>query len=455
MRRKKGYGGIVFLSILIGLIAGGVYLYTADVFEREVPQIRIENSGYWNGSAPLKIAIADKSGITAYKIVLRSGNDARVLAEETLRVPEPSKTFELKVPANVIGLQTETVTLEVEARDASRWNFFAGNLAVKTVTLAIDARRPKVSIVSNSYKITKGGSALVVFQAEDEHMKELYIETSFGKRFKAEPFYAEHYYIALIAWPVTAENFRAYVTADDLAGNNVKVYIPLHLQDKLYRVSKIELSDSFLGGKVADLAGTYGAPADADRIERFRFVNETLREKNEKLIHDLTSKVSDTQIDHFDQVPFYPLRNGKVVANFGDHRLYYYNGEKVSESYHLGLDLASVKMGKILTRNPADVVFSDDNGIYGNMPVLAHGLGLYTLYGHCSSVNVAAGEHVNGGTHIANTGMTGYAMGDHLHFGVLVQGVEVRPEEWMDEQWIRLNIKDVIGEAKKVIDRRR
>lgn len=455
MRRKKGYGGILFLSILIGLIAGGVYLYTSDMFEREAPQIRIENSGYWNGSAPLKIAVSDQSGITAYKIVLRSGSDAQVLAEATLPAPEPSKTFELKVPANLLGLQTDAVTLEVEARDASRWNFFAGNLAVKTVTLAIDAHRPKVSVVTNSYKITRGGSALVVFQAEDEHMKELYIETSFGKRFKAEPFYAEHYYIALIAWPVTEENFRAYVIADDLAGNNVKVYIPLHLQDKQYHVSKIELSDRFLNGKVSDLAEIYGVPADADPIERFRFVNETLREKNEKLIHDLTSKVSDTQIDRFEQAPFYPLRNGKVVANFGDHRLYYYHGEKVSESYHLGLDLASVKMGKILTQNPADVVFSEDNGIYGNMPVLAHGLGLYTLYGHCSGVNVASGEHVKAGAHVANTGMTGYAMGDHLHFGVLVQGVEVRPEEWMDKQWIQLNVKDIIREAKKVIDRRR
>ena len=455
MRRKKGYGGIIFLSILIGLIAGGVYLYTSDTFEREIPDIRIENSGYWNGSAPLKVSISDKSGITAYKIVLRSGNDQTVLAEETLPSPEPSKSFELKVPASALGLKTDTVTLEVKARDASRWNFFAGNLALKTATLSIDALRPKVSVVTNSYKITKGGSALVVFEAEDEHLKELYIETSFGKRFKAEPFYAEHYYIALIAWPVTAENFRAYVIADDLAGNNVKVYIPLHLQEKQYQVSKIELSDRFLGGKVEDLAEIYGAPANADAIERFRFVNETLREKNEKLIHDLTSKVSDTQIDTFDQVPFYPLRNGKVVANFGDHRLYYYHGEKVSESYHLGLDLASVKMGKIITQDPGDVVFSEDNGIYGNMPVLAHGLGLYTLYGHCSSVNVSNGEHVNAGAHIANTGMTGYAMGDHLHFGVLVQGVEVRPEEWMDAQWIRLNVKDVISEAKKVIDRRR
>jgi len=455
MRRKKGYGGIVFLSILIGLIAGGVYLYTSDTFERDVPEIEIPNNGYWNGSVPLKVNMKDKSGIVSYKITLRSGDVQTVLDEATLTAPEQAKSFDVKVPEQLLGQNAETVTLEVQARDASRWNFFAGNQAVKTVTLSIDSRRPRVSIVTNSYKITQGGSALVVFEAEDEHLKDLYIETSFGKRFKAEPFYAEHFYIALIAWPVTAENFRAYVIADDIAGNSAKAYIPLHLQEKKYHVSKIELSDSFLGGKVADLAQMYGAPADADKIERFRFVNETLREKNEKRIHDVTSKVGDTRVDTFSQVPFYPLRNGKVVANFGDHRLYYYHGKRVSESYHLGLDLASVKMGKIMTRNPAEVVFAEENGIYGNLPILAHGLGLYTLYGHCSSLKVSQGTHVKAGTQIANTGMTGYAMGDHLHFGVLVQGVEVRPEEWMDDHWIKLNIKDVIKEAKKVIGLRR
>ncbi|MBD3800875.1 MAG: M23 family metallopeptidase [Campylobacterales bacterium] len=454
-RRKKGYGGIMFLSILLAIIGGAVYLYTSDAFERDVPDIRIENSGYWNGEAPLKVSIDDQSGILEYKITLISGSNQTILSEAKMPSPEKSKQLELQVPARTIGKQTDVVTLEVEVRDASRWNFFAGNRAVQRVTLKIDAHRPKVGIIANSYKITQGGSALVVFEAEDENLEELYVETSFGRRFKAEPFYATNYYVALIAWPVTSERFRAYVIATDVAGNRAKAYIPLHLQEKQYHVSKIKLSDHFLNGKVSDLAQMYGAPANADMIERFRYVNETMRAQNEELIHNITSKVGESQVDGFEQQPFYPLRNGQVVASFGDHRLYYYNGEKVSESYHLGLDLASVKMGKIKIQNPSEIVFADENGIYGNMPILAHGLGLYTLYGHCSNVNVTQGEHVDAGTHIANTGMTGYAMGDHLHFGVLVQGVEVRPEEWMDKQWIRLNVTDVIKEAKKVIDRRR
>jgi murein DD-endopeptidase MepM/ murein hydrolase activator NlpD len=49
--------------------------------------------------------------------------------------------------------------------------------------------------------------------------------------------------------------------------------------------------------------------------------------------------------------------------------------------------------------------------------------------------------------------MTGLALGDHLHFGIVVQGIEVRPEEWMDANWMRVNVFNVIEDAKKIITR--
>jgi len=86
------------------------------------------------------------------------------------------------------------------------------------------------------------------------------------------------------------------------------------------------------------------------------------------------------------------------------------------------------------------------------MPMIDHGLGLYTLYGHCSTILVQQDEVIDAGTPIAKTGMTGLALGDHLHFGVLVQGIEVRPEEWMDKKWIRNNIDNVFKEASSIIE---
>ncbi|MCD4667411.1 MAG: M23 family metallopeptidase, partial [Sulfurimonas sp.] len=188
-------------------------------------------------------------------------------------------------------------------------------------------------------------------------------------------------------------------------------------------------------------------------IEQFLIINEDVRAKNEKLIHSLSSKVSDEMIDDFKINKMYPLKNAQVVASFGDHRKYFYNGKKVSESYHLGIDFASNAMATIRPQNGGDVVYADYNGLYGHMPMIYHGLGLYTLYGHCSAINVSVDEVVNAKADIADTGKSGYAMGDHLHFGVLIQGVEVRPQEWMDKKWIKLNITDVIKNAKDIINK--
>ena len=84
--------------------------------------------------------------------------------------------------------------------------------------------------------------------------------------------------------------------------------------------------------------------------------------------------------------------------------------------------------------------------------MINHGFGLFSLYGHCSSLNVKAGDSVKAGDIIANTGVTGLAMGDHLHFGMLVQGIEVRPEEWMDNGWMKDNVTGVLNAAKKMVE---
>jgi murein DD-endopeptidase MepM/ murein hydrolase activator NlpD len=85
------------------------------------------------------------------------------------------------------------------------------------------------------------------------------------------------------------------------------------------------------------------------------------------------------------------------------------------------------------------------------MPLIDHGLGLYTLYGHCSSVLVQKGQKVKRGQIIAKTGVSGLALGDHVHFGVLVQGIEVHPLEWMSKSWLKTHINDVFKKADRIL----
>jgi murein DD-endopeptidase MepM/ murein hydrolase activator NlpD len=64
---------------------------------------------------------------------------------------------------------------------------------------------------------------------------------------------------------------------------------------------------------------------------------------------------------------------------------------------------------------------------------------------------VKKGDIVRRGMVIARTGATGAVFGDHLHFGVYIQGIAVQPLEWMDQHWINTNIIKVIKDARRMI----
>jgi len=452
--RKRNNSSIGTLFIMTLVIAGSLFIYFSSMFERNAPVVTMTESGFWNLKKALHIKISDESGVKSYKITLKSETQEKTLQYEQLINPEQLLNLEVEPPRSTYGMKDKEIQIIVEANDVSKWNFLNGNAVKQVFTFKIDKKRPRVSIVSNSYKISRGGSALVIFKVEDENLDTLYIEGNKDKHFIAQPFYKDGYFISLLAWPVIDSNFKATVVAKDKAGNVAKAYIPLYLKQKNYKVSHMKLSDRFLKGKIADLAEEFVETQGVENsLEQFKIINEDVRAKNEALIHELSSKVEDKKINSFKINKMYPLKNAQVIATFGDHRKYSYGGEYISESYHLGLDLASNAMASIKPQNGGEIVFSDYNGLYGNMPMIYHGLGLYTLYGHCSSIKVNSGDTITKKEVIANTGKSGYAMGDHLHFGVLVQGIEVRPQEWMDKQWIKLNIHDVIKSAKKIIDR--
>ncbi|HDK82026.1 MAG TPA: M23 family metallopeptidase, partial [Nitrospirae bacterium] len=119
-------------------------------------------------------------------------------------------------------------------------------------------------------------------------------------------------------------------------------------------------------------------------------------------------------------------------------------GKAISRSVHLGYDLASVSNSPVEAANSGVVRFSGDLGIYGNTVIIDHGMGLMSLYGHLSTVTVRQGQSVEKGDIIAQTGSTGLAGGDHLHFGILLHGIEISPLYWWDPHWIKVNILDYL-----------
>ncbi|MCR6579131.1 M23 family metallopeptidase [Campylobacter insulaenigrae] len=452
--RKKSNKKWFFLVFLI-LIAIVAFVLNTSWFERDVPNIQTKSEIiYSNLNNPISIEIDDKIPLKNIKVVLFKNNDldGQILVNENVKGSKRNVKFDLKLPKLAYKEKVDSFKLLIEASDNSLWNFFLGNTAYKEIKIIVDTKNPYVEILDNSYQIEQGGVGSVVFKANDENLESVYIATDKDKIFKATPFVKEGYYAALIAWDAKDENFRAYVVAEDKAGNINKQRIKYYFANRKYRVSNIKLNDNFIDGKIDVLAQNY-APQDKElnRLEKFKFVNEDLRNSNEELIHEITSKVPDTILNNFKINLFIPLKNGQKVADFADHRFYSYNDQTFSSSYHMGLDIASVKEAPIMSNNAGDVVFAQENGIYGLNIIIYHGFGIYTLYGHCTSINVNVGDKVKAGEVIGTTGTTGLALGDHLHFGVLIQGVEVRPEQWQDAKWIKENIYNILDTSKKKI----
>jgi murein DD-endopeptidase MepM/ murein hydrolase activator NlpD len=125
-----------------------------------------------------------------------------------------------------------------------------------------------------------------------------------------------------------------------------------------------------------------------------------------------------------------------VESQFADVRTYIYKGKKIDQQVHLGFDLSKVKNTPIPASNDGKVVLAEMLGIYGNCVVIDHGYTLQSIYGHLSSIQVKPGDMVKKGQTIGLSGSTGLAGGDHLHFSMQVDGVQVNPVEWWDAHWI-------------------
>jgi murein DD-endopeptidase MepM/ murein hydrolase activator NlpD len=62
--------------------------------------------------------------------------------------------------------------------------------------------------------------------------------------------------------------------------------------------------------------------------------------------------------------------------------------------------------------------------------IIDHGAGVFTGYHHMSRIDAAAGADIAQGAPVGAIGATGLATGPHLHWELIVGGVNVDPVFW-------------------------
>lgn len=121
--------------------------------------------------------------------------------------------------------------------------------------------------------------------------------------------------------------------------------------------------------------------------------------------------------------PFAMPMQSDVTSNFGTARLF--NGSL--KSFHSGTDFRAAPGTPVDAVNDGVVVLAKERYYAGNSVLIDHGEGLYSCYYHLSRIDVKIGDRVIKGEQVGLSGSTGRVTGPHLHFAVMLQGVQVDP----------------------------
>lgn len=453
-RRKSDYRGFFIFIFFVAIVAFAYFASQSDVFEQEAPEIVMqEHLAYWNPQNKIPLIFRDKSSLKEFSITATLSNGSKVLDIKEVILDKP-RELQIDLPAPQIPLE-DGVKLHyvISVTDWSNANFFSGNTSMKEFDVVIDTTAPEVEVLASSFAITYGGSALIVFRAEDANLKNVVFSNGVDE-FKPFPYIAKGCYAVIMAWPLKNTNFSPLILATDYANNLTKYRVAIVKRVKGYRDSTLRLQEKNFDQvhTMLEQIGKMDPNGFADSPAKFRYLNETIRIEDESEIYQASNSFAFNLISEpiiFDR--FYPLKGGQVVGSFGDSRHYYYKDKNISNSYHLGLDMASTKHAPILLSNAGKIVLEKKLGLYGNTIVVYHALGLSSSYSHISTFRAKLGDELSPGSILAYTGSTGWAFGDHLHFGMIVQGHFVWVAEWMDSKWIKTNVTNVLQKGEKII----
>lgn len=122
-----------------------------------------------------------------------------------------------------------------------------------------------------------------------------------------------------------------------------------------------------------------------------------------------------------------PISGGRLSSGFGKRKA----PKKGASTYHKGIDWAT-PVGTAVCASSGGVVSRAGWGSgYGYVVMIDHPDGKQTRYGHLSKILVKSGQTVKQGQKIALSGNTGVSTGPHIHFEILVNGVQVNPLKYM------------------------
>jgi len=425
---------LLFILAIVVVLGTGGFLLLRDL---SAPTLTLSPaSGPVSVKHPLTITVADGGvGLKSLQVTALQGG----AAIELLSRDYPAGTTQVTeiLPLVGKGLQEGALELQLRAVDHARIRFGSGNAVEQTASLVIDNQPPQVAVLTPQHNLNQGGVGVAVYTLSEEPAM---TGVKVGERVFPAYRQPSGAYVCFFAlpWNMPPAAFVPKVLAADRAGNERSVGLYYHVNPRQFPTDRINITPEFLANKIVpDFQQFF--PEFSDPLELFLKVNRDLRKENLAKVLEIGQQSAATPL--WSGV-FLRQPNAAVPGFFAQPRTYLHNGMIIDHQTHLGIDLASTARAPVPAANAGKVVFAGDLGIYGNCVILDHGLGLQTLYGHLSQIEVKVGDIVAKGQAMGRTGTSGLAGGDHLHFDVLVSGQQVNPIEWWDPSWIKNNVTD-------------
>lgn len=382
--------------------------------------------------------------LRAVDVRIAQGGQEKLARSEDLAPRDASSldwTLELD-PAQA-GLAEGEAELRVIVTD-DQWRPKQDPAPRLVTTLTIDMTPPELEYVSATRYVKHAGTALAVYRVEGAAASGV---RAGGRDFpgvaglSSDP----NVRVSLFTIPYDQPREQPWLVASDEAGNARAVPLAMSFLEARFERDTFEIKDEFMARKVAELTPSADTTSPEKTLASYLDINGTMRAADEAKIHGIGASASEARplwSGAFAQQP-----SSKVFAYFPQQRDLLYGGAVVDTQWHLGLDLASTERTPVLAANTGKTLFAGDNGIYGNMVVLDHGLGLTSLYAHLSSISVGLGQIVTKGEPVGISGATGLAGGDHLHFAMMVHGTYTNPIDWFDAGYIHDRIALPLTEA--------
>lgn len=143
---------------------------------------------------------------------------------------------------------------------------------------------------------------------------------------------------------------------------------------------------------------------------------------------DITGGTISTELKQM----IWPMKEGRIAGAFN---LRASKGKRV----HKGVDILAPKDTPIYAALDGIVEVVSNNGLgwngFGRLVFINHDGKFWSLYSHCSSVNVKMGQKVKQGERIASVGRSGRATGYHLHFELRnSSGIQINPMRYLPKE---------------------